>query len=191
MQIFWVSDNFLFHALAWIKYLLHVKNFKKNVEAADLEGLCNTAVLAVLSIPTNLGGKRHDELDIDSVSTLENQKKMTTLLGHPTIPSRDILKYALSHRDILSRSSDVCQKLYALLETEFTPLKLCSECQPLLKQLENTSNAKYVTPLKRIIFHKLIVQLSRVFTSVTIEYFTTQICPNDFYEWDDVCIILF
>ena len=50
-RVLWVGENYLFHALAWIKLFLHVKGFKKNAAPEDLQAMASVAVLAVLAIP--------------------------------------------------------------------------------------------------------------------------------------------
>lgn len=61
-----------------------------------------------------------------------------------------------------------------------------SLCQPLLDAVsENPLLEPYVYPLKRVIFHKLIVQLSRVYSTLSIKHFTTHICTSSFLPWSE------
>lgn len=61
-----------------------------------------------------------------------------------------------------------------------------SLCQPLLDAVSsNPLLEPYVYPLKRVIFHKLIVQLSRVYSTLSIKHFTTHICTSSFLPWSE------
>ncbi|PHJ17525.1 eukaryotic initiation factor-3 subunit, partial [Cystoisospora suis] len=63
----------------------------------------------------------------------------------------------------------------------------CSSlCQPLLDAVStNPLLEPYVYPLKRVVFHKLIVQLSRVYSTLSIKHFTTHICTSSFLPWSE------
>ncbi|PFH32754.1 putative eukaryotic initiation factor-3 subunit 10 [Besnoitia besnoiti] len=188
-RVTWVAENYLFHALAWIKLLLHVKGFKKNASQEDLQAMASVAVLAVLSIPITGAEKKQgdDALTMGEgtqFGSLEQQKKLTMLLGHSTLPTREGLKAVLYTKDLVSLADENCQQLMSLIESEFTPLKLCSLCQPLLDAVsQNPLLEPYVYPLKRVIFHKLIFQLSRVYATLSIKHFTTHICTSSFLPW--------
>ncbi|EPR61713.1 putative eukaryotic initiation factor-3 subunit 10, partial [Toxoplasma gondii GT1] len=188
-RVTWVAENYLFHALAWIKLLLHVKGFKKNASQEDLQAMASVAVLAVLSIPISGAEKKPGDDAVTmgegmNYGSLEQQKKLTMLLGHSTLPSREGLKAVLFTKDLVSLADENCQQLLSLIESEFTPLKLCSLCQPLLDAVSaNPLLEPYVYPLKRVIFHKLIFQLSRVYATLSIKHFTTHICTASFLPW--------
>lgn len=188
-RVTWVAENYLFHALAWIKLLLHVKGFKKNASQEDLQAMASVAVLAVLSIPISGAEKKPGDDAVTmgegmNYGSLEQQKKLTMLLGHSTLPTREGLKAVLFTKDLVSLADENCQQLLSLIESEFTPLKLCSLCQPLLDAVsENPLLEPYVYPLKRVIFHKLIFQLSRVYATLSIKHFTTHICTTSFLPW--------
>lgn len=64
---------------------------------------------------------------------------------------------------------------------------LCSsQCQPLLNRVAEIPHmAMFILPLKRVIFQKLIQQISRVYVSLSIDYFTTHICTSEFLAWPD------
>ncbi|OEH79685.1 eukaryotic translation initiation factor 3 subunit 10 [Cyclospora cayetanensis] len=167
-KVFWVGENFLFHALAWIRFFLHVKGFKKNTSLEDQQAMADVAVLAVLAIPTEHTDKKQQDLAGDasliSLPNYEQKKRLALLLGHSSVPTRESLIAALQSKDIMAHASSTCQELFSLLEAEFTPLKLCSLCEPLLRRLEEQPLLQpYVAPLKRVVFSQLTQQLSKVF----------------------------
>lgn len=187
-KVLWVGDNYLFHALAWVKFFLHVKGFKKSAAAEDLQAMASVAVLAVLAIPTDTAEKKQNEFAGDALShpNYEQKKRLALLLGHGTVPTRDSLAAALRTKDILSTADATCQELFSLYEAEFTPLKLCSLCQPLLQSIaEKPLLQPYVLPLKRVVLQKLTEQLARVYVSLSIDYFTSNICSEDFLSWPE------
>eukprot|EP00922_Rhytidocystis_sp_ex-Travisia-forbesii_P055193 GHVS01081741.1.p1 GENE.GHVS01081741.1~~GHVS01081741.1.p1 ORF type:complete len:845 (+),score=114.33 GHVS01081741.1:163-2697(+) len=182
-KLLWVSDNWLYHALARVRYFLHIKQFKKNVTAAEMEQLASGVVLAVVAIPVSVGAKRKSDDELGNemgAMSVENQKKLAAMLGQPSIPNREFLKLILSAKEILSCASPAARQIFNLLEDDYTPLKLCSESLPLLEEVKQTD---YVATLKRVIFQKLITQLSAVYNSISIDYFTTHICSNEFLPW--------
>ncbi|XP_058515697.1 uncharacterized protein LOC131479143, partial [Ochotona princeps] len=193
-KVTWVADNYLFHALAWLKLLLHIKGYKRNASIQDLQSMASVVVLAVLAIPVSglereeggSGSGLQETLLSPSSGSLEQQKRMAMLLGHSTLPTREALKNVLYSKDIVSLADESCQQLLALVESEFPPLKLCSLCEPLLERIsKNPTLEPYVIPLKRVIFHKLIFQLSRVYATLSIKHFTTHICTNSFLPWSE------
>merc|ERR1712048_1378741 len=77
---------------------------------------------------------------------------------------------------LVSLATEACQRLFALIESDFTPLSLCQDAKPYLDSLngDEASEQKlvdYVTPLKQIIFFRLTKQLSQVYVSMTISNF--------------------
>lgn len=62
-----------------------------------------------------------------SVANFEQRKRLALLLGHSSMPSRSSLLLALDSKDILQHAAPACQQLFALLQAEFTPLKLWCE----------------------------------------------------------------
>eukprot|EP00435_Cladocopium_sp_Y103_P064376 s366_g26.t1 len=50
-QIFWKSENYLFHAFASLKNVFFVKGAKQNMPKSELELLASRAVLAMLCVP--------------------------------------------------------------------------------------------------------------------------------------------
>ncbi|EUD68991.1 translation initiation factor 3 subunit A [Plasmodium inui San Antonio 1] len=180
-EILFVYDSELFHGLAWLKYCFHILNYSRNIPEKEKTFICTKAVLAVVSIPL-VGNKKKNE---DYAKIFEAHKKMSQLLGHTSVPIKESLKNGLKVRNIISCAEESAQKLYLLIENQFTPLSLCLECDVLLKDLEATDHKVYIGKIKEVIFHKLILQLSKVYSYISIDYFIENICPESFISWNE------
>ncbi|SBT80823.1 eukaryotic translation initiation factor 3 subunit A, putative, partial [Plasmodium malariae] len=143
-DILFVYESELFHGLAWLKYCFHILNYKKSVTEKEKSFICTKAVLAVLSIPL-IGNKKKNE---DYAKIFEAHKKMSQLLGHTSVPLKESLKNGLRVRNILNCADENVQKLYSIIENQFTPLSLCLECEVLLKELESTEHKLYINKIK-------------------------------------------
>lgn len=196
-KMFLLTENYSFHALAHLKYFLHLKQFKKNVTQEELTKMASTVVLAVLSIPLS-----ENSLSLNSKSRYftgnassssdcyphsDQVKKAALLLGSLFIPTREILKGMLVSKNILGLSLPVCQELYGIIEGRSNTLKLCVSTNGLLTSLMQTDADfnEYARPLKVTILTKLFLLISRVYSSICIDQFLRNICPNDFLPWTD------
>lgn len=190
-MVFWVSNLDLFHALAWLRYVVHIRTFKKSVSAEDMEKFASKAVLAVLSVTLFQENSDDNDYNGDSMSNYQVRRRMASLLGHTNIPTRESLKQGLIIKGIYKYSTPKVKELYELVEGSTTPLKLCSKSIPLLEFVSSDPYlAQYLPKLKEIIFHKLLLQLSKVYFTIKIDYFTSQICPKEFYEWHQAETVL-
>merc|ERR1719203_2781776 len=93
-----------------------------------------------------------------------------------SVPTRDSIITQLQEKGLLALASEPCQKLFALIESGFTPLSLCQDAKPYLDEISNGNHfddklVHYITPLKQIIFFRLMKQLSEVYANMTIENF--------------------
>lgn len=43
----------------------------------------------------------------------------------------------------------------------------------------------YIPALKRVVFDKLLLKLSRIYTSLSIDFFTNTLCPDTFISWSE------
>ncbi|CDR95827.1 translation initiation factor 3 subunit 10, putative [Babesia bigemina] len=135
--IFSVSDLHLFHALAVLRYVMHIRMYKKKVAPEDVQYMCSKAVLAVLAVPdTNKNGADSGELITPMpTSAYEMHKRMAALLGYNSIPTRESLHYALVVKNILPMADDNTKKLYELMQGQSnTSLQLCKQVLPLLTE---------------------------------------------------------
>ncbi|KAH8584028.1 eukaryotic translation initiation factor 3 [Cryptosporidium sp. chipmunk genotype I] len=195
-KMFLLTENYSFHALAHLKYFLHLKQFKKNVSQEELTKMASTVVLAVLSIPlseNNLSLNSKSRYFTGNVASNDyypqgdQVKKAALLLGSLFIPTREILKSMLISKNILGLSLPVCQQLYGVIEGRSNTLKLCVSTNGFLTslmQIDPDFN-EYTRPLKVTILTKLFLLISRVYSSICIDQFLKNICPNDFLPWTD------
>eukprot|EP00929_Paragymnodinium_shiwhaense_P085951 TRINITY_DN4640_c1_g1_i2.p2 TRINITY_DN4640_c1_g1~~TRINITY_DN4640_c1_g1_i2.p2 ORF type:complete len:1291 (+),score=520.77 TRINITY_DN4640_c1_g1_i2:132-4004(+) len=180
-QIFWKSENYLFHAFACLKNLMFEKASNKQNAASpeDLQYLASKAVLAAVCVPLvrNTDFTASLELSAESGSSpYEKAKKHATLFNVQAVPTRETIITQLQEKGLLALASEPCQRLFALVESDFTPLSLCQDAKPFLDEVatdkvcDGKLNA-YVTPLKQIIFFRLMKQLSEVYSNITIQNF--------------------
>ncbi|OII71256.1 translation initiation factor 3 [Cryptosporidium ubiquitum] len=195
-KMFLLTENYSFHALAHLKYFLHLKQFKKNVSKEELTKMASTVVLAVLSIPlseNNLSLNSKSRYFMGNMSSNDyypqgdQVKKAALLLGSLFIPTREILKSMLISKNILGLSLPVCQQLYGVIEGRSNTLKLCVSTNGLLTNLMEIDPDfnEYTRPLKVTILTKLFLLISKVYSSICIDQFLKNICPNDFLPWTD------
>mmetsp|Transcript_40154 Transcript_40154/g.92869 ORF Transcript_40154/g.92869 Transcript_40154/m.92869 type:complete len:1180 (+) Transcript_40154:120-3659(+) len=177
-QIFWKSENYLFHAFASLKNVFFVKGAKQNMPKSELELLASRAVLAMLCVPfqENSDIQASLEMSTDGSHQYEKAKKNAFLFSAQSVPTRDSISSQITEKNLLSIAAEPCAKLFALVESDFTPLSLCQDAKPYLDQIASDDVCEgklkdYVIPLKQIIFFRLIKQLSEVYVSMTIEDF--------------------
>ncbi|XP_954490.1 eukaryotic translation initiation factor 3 subunit 10, putative [Theileria annulata] len=214
--IFWASDLLLFHALAVLRYVMHIRMYKKKVTEEEITYLCSKCVLAVLSVPNH--ALSQSSSTASSTAVYEMQKRMSTLLGYNTIPTKESLHHSLALKNVLPLAHKNVQKLYELVEND-SSMKLCQQLVVILNDSNNTEGdltdskesetksevktgtdtnkqhtagqnvyredlEKYYEKVKSVVFHKVLTRLSKVYASMTIDFFTKSICPADFYTWD-------
>jgi len=180
-RIFWKSETYVFHAFACLKNLQFVKSAKRDLPAEELEFLASKALLASLCAPfASSESDMSSTLELTtevSTSPHEKAKKHAALFSAQSVPNRDVIVNQLVEKNLVNYAVEPCKKLFLLLESDFTPLSLCQDAKPYLDILEEGSNVcngklkEYVEPLKKIIFLRLLKQLSEVYASMTIQNF--------------------
>ena len=194
--LFWVSENHLFHAYAWFKYYALCKEYNRGMSDATKRMLASAVLLAALCIPSlpQQAGFTSSEKQHGITSTIEDdivkQKmaRMSTLLGfHTRNPTREALLTEIRSKDLLGQVPEYLRKLYYLFEENSDPLIMVEQAQPLLEQLkqeigntidsdesnedvEDTTLGRYVKPLTSVLLLKLIVNLSRAYHTVSIDF---------------------
>merc|ERR1719229_1529885 len=139
-QIFWKSENHLFHAFACLKNLMFVKAAKQNITTEELELLASKAVLATLCVPFQKTSDIHASLELTTEgasSPYEKAKKHALLFSAQTVPTRESISQSLIEKSLLPLASEPCKKLFALIESDFTPLSLCQDAKPYLDEIAN------------------------------------------------------
>lgn len=178
-EIFWRSDNYLFHAFACMKNVMFVKAVKRDLSKEELQTMASKAVMAALCVPFQRNSDIHTTLEMTTEgqsSPYEKAKKHAHLFSAQSVPTRDSIISTLIEKNLLQHAAEPCQRLFALIESDFTPLSLCQDAKPFLDEIagEDVCEGKlhmYITPVKKIIFFRLMKQLSEVYANMTIENF--------------------
>ncbi|KAB8648496.1 hypothetical protein FH972_026152 [Carpinus fangiana] len=182
--IFLVSENYLFHAAAYSRYLNLLRlsvaavaagqsNKKDNpvVTDADLSKTASFVILSALSIPV-ISTQRSRGALVDADAARQNKNsRLTSLLGLSTAPSRASLLKEVNTKGLLKRARPEIRELYQILEVDFHPLSICKKISPILAQIgQDPEMGKYVQPLQQVILTRLFQQLSQVYESVELNY---------------------
>jgi len=154
-DLFWVSENYLFHAFAWYKYYTLCREYNKSMSQDQKQLMASTVLLATLCIPDtdknvygNQGNKKNPTKKNDQISKtveddMNNEKtaRMATLLGfHTSQPTRAGLLEELNYKNLLNDVPDYLRDLYALLEESTDPLVMVAHARPLLDRLKKETN---------------------------------------------------
>ena len=147
-RIFWVSENYLFHAYAWWRfYALSVQHNSKLTEE-DKRSLASAVVLAALAIPIHAGAASPYAAPAGAATALDaaleggaqpaerDRKEFLSRLlrwHSGTPPSREALLAELSAKGVLRMVRPEVAALVRLLEEEFQPLALTARARPLLE----------------------------------------------------------
>jgi translation initiation factor 3 subunit A len=149
-RIFWVSENYLFHAYAWFRFFHLSVTQHKQLSDEDKRALATGALLAALAIPVYAAGPAGSAagyngaadggaagataaLEVDDER--DKKSKLAALLKHPSIPSREALLTELAARGVLRLARPEVVALARLVESEFAPLTLVARAQPALAWL--------------------------------------------------------
>lgn len=191
--LFWVSENYLFHAFAWYKYFSLYKEFNPDMSEELSRTQASAVLLATLCIPSlPPGAKKPQGHGITSTAeddiVKHKMSRMATLLGfHTRNPTREALLQEIKTKHLLAQVPTYLRELYVLLEENSDPLIMVQTAQPLLAQLKeevgitNDSDeanvdvkdntlGRYVKPLTQVLLLKLIVNLSNAYHTVSIDF---------------------
>jgi translation initiation factor 3 subunit A len=193
--LFWVSENYLFHAFAWYKYYDLCREFNRGMSEETKRMQASAVLLAALCIPStpNQAGAAMDKqhaIGSTFQDDLVKQKmgRMATLLDFNTRnPTREALLLEIKNKNILDQVPEYLRELYVVLENNADPLIMVEKARPLLEQLKaevgattttdsdnddvkDTSLGRYVEPLTKVLLLKLIVNLSAAYHTVSMDH---------------------
>mmetsp|Transcript_20202 Transcript_20202/g.43642 ORF Transcript_20202/g.43642 Transcript_20202/m.43642 type:complete len:1001 (+) Transcript_20202:70-3072(+) len=193
--LFWVSQNHLFHAYAWFKYYALCKEYNRGMSDDTKRMLASAVLLAALCIPSipqesGASGEKSHGISSTAEDDIVKQKmaRMATLLGfHTRNPTREALLTEIRSKDLLSQVPGYLRNLFYLLEESSDPLIIVERAKPLLEELkkeigntttsdennddvEDTTLARYVEPLSSVLLLKLIVNLSKTYHTVSMDF---------------------
>lgn len=187
-KIFMTSGSILYHAAAWSKYYAILRSSGKQED--ELFRSAGFVLISALAVPAST-----EPLE-DGDDTKGKHARLTTLLGLSKIPTRGgLLNDAVSAfelskgtifipltlqfaRNVLKLSPKPLLELYELLEVQFDPLGLCENVATVLQRLsEDEEYVPYLPHLRRVIFSRLLSQLSQVYSSLAISYLLELVGP--------------
>lgn len=166
-RIFWVSENYLFHAYAWYRYYCLCLECKKDMKPEEKVIQASCVLLAALCIP-NFRETDHSTSALEDDEVLaEKNAHMALLLDFQANPTRAALLAEIVSKGVLNEVSPELSALYSLLETGFRPLNVIQDITPVLAFIkQDTDLCLYSIPLQRVTVLKSMMQLSRVFSTL-------------------------
>ena len=199
-RIFWVSENYLFHAYAYYKFFALSATQNKALSEDDRRAMASAVVLGALAIPiyasagpaVGIGASGEGGLDVDGER--DKKSKLAALLKHPTLPSREALLSELVTKGLLNFVRPDVRELFCILQVDFSPLTLVERARPILEGLRDETRptvsatgtvgsssgaasiaanalAQYVPNLERLLVFRLLQQLSSVFSTLRLSVF--------------------
>ncbi|KAI5611660.1 eukaryotic translation initiation factor 3 subunit A isoform X1 [Silurus asotus] len=169
--VFWKSGNALFHACT-LHRLYHLsREMRKNLTQEEMQRMSTRVILATLSIP--ITPERTDIarlLDMDGIIG-EKQRRLATLLGLQSPPTRKSLINDMVRFNLLQYISSDVKELYSWLEVDFDPLKLCARVTKVLDwvrdQAENEPDLQqYIPHLQNNTILRLLQQVAQIYQSI-------------------------
>ena len=182
--LFWVSENYLFHAFAWYKFYSLCKECNRGMTDEQKTYQASSVLLAALCIPTvadnstpasddgavKIKSNVHDDIAKDKTA------RMASLLGfHTRNPTRQALLSELRAKNVMADVPDYLRDLYKLLEENSNPLTLVEKAKPLLERLRketdgDASLSAYVEPITSVLVLKLMHALSASYHSIGLDH---------------------
>ena len=189
-KVFWVSENYLYHAYAWYKLFNLSKTYNRNLTPEDLKAMASTVLLSAVAIPPyesrTSASPSLQELDIAK----ERDVRMATLLGYTLDPKRDprevlsrkALLSELISKGILSLVSTEARQVWALFEKEFHPLDMCKHAQTVFTTLSpeavelsaaspipSIEFAQFLPRMRSLAVVRMLQQSSQVFQTMKLK----------------------
>jgi len=177
-KIFYVSDNYLFHAYCLLKNytLLFLSDFKTDHTEEDRRAKATAVLLAALIVPsTGVDSQEHNSggssiLNFqDQDNIFKENQDMATLLDFQVVPTRENLLQDIVDKGILRDASPEYAIIFEKLERSFKPLSLPKDLKDSVSAVIAEPFLKpYGEALQRAIVVRVAQQLSRVYKQVDI-----------------------
>ena len=190
--LFWVSENYLFHAFAWYKFYTLCKEYNRGMTAEQKTLQASAVLLSALCIPPSkqesASSKDGQDGTAAIASTLaddiakEKTARMATLLGfHTRNPTREALLSEIRAKKVMDDVPEYLRELYTLLEDRSNPLVLVESAAPLLERLRTETGVsstdeeagplgRYVKPLTSVLLLKLLHTLSASYHTISLDH---------------------
>lgn len=188
--LFWVSENYLFHAFAWYKFYTLCKEYNRGMTPKQKEYQASAVLLSALCIPT-LPDKATTQSSDDGASKIkasvhddiakDKTARMASLLGfHTRNPTREALLSEIRAKNVMADVPDYLRDLYKLLEENNNPLVLVEKAKPLLERLRAETEKEgegslsvYVPPIISVLLLKLMHALSASYHTISLDHIKT------------------
>ncbi|KAM4636251.1 eukaryotic translation initiation factor 3 subunit A [Discoglossus pictus] len=176
--VFWKSGNTLFHA-STLHRLYHLsREMRKNITQEEMQRMSTRVLLATLSIP--ITPERTDIarlLDMDGI-IVEKQRRLATLLGLQSPPTRVALINDMVRFNVLQYVVPDVKDLYNWLEVDFHPLKLCTRVTKVLEWVKEQAEKEpelqqYIPQLQNNTILRLLQQVAQIYQSIEFSRLTT------------------
>ncbi|KAI9217950.1 hypothetical protein BC828DRAFT_389908 [Blastocladiella britannica] len=169
-HIFEVSDDRLFQAAAWNKYMSWVSTVKgaHQLSEADQSRVAGHVVLSALAAPVLTDAAA--EAEAAGSGRFNRKTRLTQLLGLSSVPDRASLLAAASSKFVLAGTTDTIRSLYEAMEPGFHPLTVAEQVRPALAALESDAVfAKYVPHLRAMVVAKVVKAISAMYSSISFD----------------------
>lgn len=181
VQIFWKSNNLLFHSFA-LQNLLSINRQNLKMTNEDKLSLASEFVFATLSVPLSqklaatherissdyLPKDIQDELDMQQIVSQEINKvsQMLQIKGIPTRQSL-ITQITTQATHIVSNNPEV-KTLFELIEVEESPFRMSKEGSATIASAlqKNPALAKYETGIKKSLAIRILQKSKNFYTNV-------------------------
>ncbi|XP_075071656.1 eukaryotic translation initiation factor 3 subunit A isoform X2 [Mixophyes fleayi] len=176
--VFWKSGNTLFHA-STLHRLYHLsREMRKNLTPEEMQRMSTRVLLATLSIP--ITPERTDIarlLDMDGI-ILDKQRRLATLLGLQSPPTRVGLINDMVRFNVLQYVVPEVKELYNWLEMDFHPLKLSGRVTKVLDWVKEQADKEpdlqqYVPQLQNNTILRLLQQVAQIYQSIEFSRLTS------------------
>lgn len=193
--LFWVSENYLFHAFAWYKFYTLCKEYNRGMTDEQKTLQASAVLLSALCIPPSKQESASSKDGQDGTSAIastladdiakEKTARMATLLGfHTRNPTREALLSEIRAKKVMDDVPEYLRELYTLLEDSSNPLVLVESAAPLLERLRTETGVsstdeddeeagplgRYVKPLTSVLLLKLLHTLSASYHTISLDH---------------------
>eukprot|EP00056_Hartaetosiga_gracilis_P012749 m.203992 g.203992 ORF g.203992 m.203992 type:complete len:980 (+) comp13738_c2_seq1:63-3002(+) len=171
-KIYWKSQDYIFHAVAWQKLFALILSQPHEFKPEEIRIAASSVLLSTLAVP--IARKDTSVKDVDTYPIPGAQagriRRLCGLINISTLPNRDELISEMKLMNVMLYVNSELKDLYSVLETEFSPLEMSKKVAPLFKFLgEREHFEKYISAFHYVVIMRLLKQLSQVYTTLRTE----------------------
>eukprot|EP01113_Clastostelium_recurvatum_P006758 TRINITY_DN1308_c0_g1_i4.p1 TRINITY_DN1308_c0_g1~~TRINITY_DN1308_c0_g1_i4.p1 ORF type:complete len:1098 (+),score=327.22 TRINITY_DN1308_c0_g1_i4:172-3465(+) len=208
-RVFWVSNNYLYHAHALYKFYTVSRTYNKGLSQEDIQMLSTRIMIAALSVPPTDSTKSRNDQILEVDSQRDKMQRMAQLLGFPgVVPTREQLIQELVIKKVHTVVFPAIRELHIELEKRFQPLTLAEKVKPVLEFVAKTAEAapastdsasasnplsgatlrQYLPALERVAFLRVLQQLSQVYDTIRLTEFARLVNFISTGTWETLLI---